>query len=147
MAGGNDTGRRNFLNWLLGGGAVTFLVAVTYPVFKFLTPPPTQDISVEAVSAGTVDDFGNNSSKIIKFGSRPALVVRDQKGEFKAYIAICTHLDCTVQYLPDDSTIWCACHNGKYNLNGMNISGPPPSPLTALQVNVQDGEVFISEEA
>jgi Rieske Fe-S protein len=140
-------GRRKFLNWILGGGAATFLAAVFYPVFKYLTPPPAQDATVEAVSAGPADGFGINSSRIVKFGSRPALVIRDTQGEFKAYIAICTHLDCTVQYLPDDTVIWCACHNGKYDLNGINISGPPPRPLDKLQVNVQDGEVFISEVA
>jgi cytochrome b6-f complex iron-sulfur subunit len=146
MAAGPVGGRRNFLNWLLGGGAVTFMAAVTYPMLKFLTPPLTQDASVEAVSAGKTDEFTNNSSKIIKFGNRPALVVRDQKGEFKAYLAICTHLDCTVQYVPEDQVIWCACHNGKYDVNGINISGPPPRPLTSLKVNLQDDEVFISEE-
>ncbi len=147
MAAGPASGRRNFLNWLLGGSAATFMAAVTYPVLKYLTPPPVQDVSVEAVSAGKVEAFANNSSKIVKFGSRPALVVRDQQGEFKAFLAICTHLDCTVQYVPEDYVIWCACHNGKYDLNGINVSGPPPRPLTALKVNVQDDEVFISEEA
>ena len=147
MAGESETGRRNFLNWLLGGGLVTFLSAITYPVLKFLTPPPAQDVTVEAVSAGSVDSFAVNSGKIVKFGNRPALVIRDVKGEFRAVIAVCTHLDCTVQYVPEDHVIWCACHNGKYDLNGLNISGPPPRPLPQLQVNIQDGEVFISEEA
>ncbi|MFH1070667.1 MAG: Rieske (2Fe-2S) protein [Candidatus Glassbacteria bacterium] len=147
MANGTNSGRRKFLNWILSGSSVTFLAAVTYPVLKYLTPPPSEDSAVQAVEAGKVDDFPNNSGKIVKFGNKPALLVRDAKGEFKALIAVCTHLDCTVQYLPQESVIWCACHNGKYDLSGKNISGPPPRPLTALQVNIREGQVFISKEA
>ena len=147
MAAGPASGRRNFLNWLLGGSATAFMAAVTYPVLKYLTPPPTQDASVEAVSAGKVEEYAYNSGKIVKFGNRPAVVVRNPQGEFKAFLATCTHLDCTVQFVPEDHMIWCACHNGVYDMNGINISGPPPRPLTALKVNLQDDEVFISEEA
>jgi len=147
MAGGPETGRRNFLNWLLGGSAVTFLSAIAYPLLKYLTPPPGQDSTVEAVDAGSVDSYAINSGKIVKFGNRPALVIRDQQNEFKAVIAVCTHLGCTVQYVPKDHDIWCACHNGKYDINGRNISGPPPRPLTQLKVNIKNNQVLISQEA
>jgi Rieske Fe-S protein len=42
--------------------------------------------------------------------------------------------------------IWCACHNGKYDLNGHNISGPPPRPLEEYRVIVQKDEIFISKK-
>lgn len=142
-----DSGRRTFLSYLLGGSTLTFLAAVTYPVLKYLTPPAVKDSAVEAVAAGKADEFENGSGKIVKYGNKPALVIRDSDGEFRAFIAVCTHLDCTVQYLAEESVIWCACHNGKYDLNGINISGPPPRPLTPLKVNLQEGEVFISKEA
>ncbi len=80
-------------------------------------------------------------------GNKPALVVRNDQGEFKAYLAICTHLDCTVQFMPENGIIWCACHNGKYDLNGRNIAGPPPRPLDQLQLNIQNNEILISREA
>ncbi|OGF98331.1 MAG: hypothetical protein A3F83_02660 [Candidatus Glassbacteria bacterium RIFCSPLOWO2_12_FULL_58_11] len=142
-----NSGRRQFLNYILGGGSLTFLASIFYPVLKFLTPPAANDAAVTAVDAGKSDDFPNDSGKIIKFGSKPALVIRDKAGEFKAFIAVCSHLDCTVQYLAKDRVIWCACHNGKYDLNGINISGPPPRPLLPLKVNIQQGTIFISKEA
>jgi Rieske Fe-S protein len=43
--------------------------------------------------------------------------------------------------------IWCACHNGKYDLNGKNISGPPPRPLTEYNVIEKGKEVYISKTA
>jgi Rieske Fe-S protein len=138
--------RRRFVNLFLAGGSLAFLAAVLYPVLKFLIPPPVKETGSDTVSAGKADEFKRNSGKVIKFGSQPALVIMDDHGEFRAFIAVCTHLSCTVQYLPEDKVIWCACHNGKYDLNGRNISGPPPRPLTPLKVNIQAGEIFISRE-
>jgi len=43
--------------------------------------------------------------------------------------------------------IWCACHNGKYDLNGRNVSGPPPRPLDEFKVIVQGEEVLISKKS
>ncbi len=139
--------RRNFLNFFLGGGVAAFFAGISYPVLKFLIPPPADQSMVDSVTAGKVEEYPNGSGQIIKFGNKPALVVRNSQGEFKAYIAVCTHLDCTVQYKPDENIIWCACHNGKYDLNGINISGPPPRPLTPLKVNIQDNEIILSREA
>jgi Rieske Fe-S protein len=50
-----------------------------------------------------------------------------------------------VQYRKDMGLIWCACHNGKYDLNGRNVSGPPPRPLEAYKVLVQGDEVIVTK--
>ena len=44
-----------------------------------------------------------------------------------------------MQYRSDLSQIWCACHNGHYDLNGKNVAGPPPRPLDTFVVNVARG--------
>jgi Rieske Fe-S protein len=82
---------------------------------------------------------------MFKIGSKPGILIRTADGEFKAFGATCTHLDCTVQYKTDEKLIWCACHNGKYDINGKNISGPPPAPLTPLNIVIQKDEVFVSK--
>jgi cytochrome b6-f complex iron-sulfur subunit len=40
--------------------------------------------------------------------------------------------------------IWCACHNGVYDLSGKNVSGPPPRPLEAYDVHVRGDEIYVS---
>jgi cytochrome b6-f complex iron-sulfur subunit len=52
-----------------------------------------------------------------------------------------------VQYRPDLSHIWCACHNGHYDLNGINIAGPPPRPLDPYAVNVRGDQIVVSKSA
>ena len=49
-----------------------------------------------------------------------------------------------MQYRPDLSRIWCACHNGHFDLNGKNIAGPPPRPLDPYVVNARGNQIVVS---
>ena len=80
----------------------------------------------------------------MKFGRTPVIVVRDKTGNMKGLAATCTHLDCIVQYRKDTNQIICACHNGVYDLNGRNISGPPPKPLEEYNISIIEDEVVVS---
>lgn len=137
--------RRSFLKYLFTVGITGFAASVIYPVISYLIPPKQREVEVSSVNAGKIDNFAKNSGKIIKFGNKPVILIRKQNGDFSALSAVCTHLECTVQYRKDWGVIWCACHNGKYNLNGKNISGPPPRPLTPYKVILKNGDVFISK--
>jgi len=138
--------RRQFLDLALGIGGVAFLASVIYPISKYIVPPEVAEADPVTINVGKVDEFKPDTGTIFKMGSKPGLLIRTKDGEFKAFIAICTHLSCTVQYRPDMSLIWCACHNGRYDLSGSNVAGPPPRPLTPLKVNIKDGQVFVSRE-
>ena len=110
-------------------------------------PPPEQEAAVSAVKATTLTEMTPNSGKIFKFGRKPALIVRRSDGTFTAFMAKCTHLDCIVQYREDKERIWCACHDGFYDLNGTNVSGPPPRPLDALEVHTQGDDVYVTRKS
>lgn len=129
--------RRSFLDSLLGLGLVSTGLSVLYPVWRFVMPPATAEPATDSVVAGKVSAFTPNTGIIVKFGTKPALLVRTSEGQFKAFTAVCTHLDCTVQYKGDTSQVWCACHNGLYDLSGQVISGPPPRPLEVFAVNLR----------
>ncbi|MBZ5611336.1 MAG: ubiquinol-cytochrome c reductase iron-sulfur subunit [Acidobacteriia bacterium] len=139
-----DQNRRSLLSWLLGGGVAASLASFFYPVVRFLNPPYLSEAPVDEVSGGKVDDLKPNSGKIIKFGNKPALLVRVSETEWKAFTAVCTHLNCTVQYQDSTRLIWCACHNGMYDMSGRVVSGPPPKPLDEFAVRVRGDEVVIS---
>lgn len=137
--------RRKLLHYLMGTSVGATLVAIFYPILKFMIPPPTSEATQNSVVAGKVTDLAPNSGKIFKFGNRPGLLIRTASGEFKAFSAVCTHLDCIVQYRPDMKIIWCACHNGQYNLSGQNIAGPPPRPLTQYTVNLRGDDIIVTK--
>lgn len=140
--------RRRFMDWLLGTGAAGLVVAVTYPVSRYLVPPESGEAAVGSVRLTVrASDVAPNSGLIFKFGSRPGILIRTPSGELRAFSARCTHLDCTVQFREDLGLIWCACHNGRFDLNGVNIAGPPPTPLERYEVNVRGEEIVVSEDS
>ena len=139
--------RRDFLKYLVSGGLIGFAGIILYPLFAYLKPPKQREVEVSSVSAGKLSDLEKGAGKIIRFGNKPVILIRTSENNLKAFSATCTHLDCTVQYRKDMGVIWCACHNGKYDLNGRNISGPPPKPLTEYKVVVKGEEVFVSKIA
>ena len=132
------------LGWLLGGGVTASLASFLYPVVRFMNPPAQSEAAVNEVVAAKVGDLKPNSGKIVKFGSRPALLVRTGESEWKAFTGVCTHLNCNVQYHEQRHQIWCACHNGFYDLNGKVVAGPPPRPLDEYVVHVRGEDVVIS---
>jgi cytochrome b6-f complex iron-sulfur subunit len=142
----HDPARRGFLNWFLGTSAGAFLLSVLYPVGRYLIPPKIAESTSTTVTLKiTPKDMKPNSGEIFKFGNQPGILVRTPAGELRAFSAVCTHLGCTVQYRPDLSHIWCACHNGHYDLNGKNIAGPPPRPLDHYALNVRGDQIVVSK--
>jgi Rieske Fe-S protein len=140
--------RRRFVNWILSTSAGAFLVSVLYPVARYLVPPQVGESTAASVTLPLKpEDIKPNTGQIVKFGSRPAIVIRTASGELRAFSAVCTHLNCTVQYRADLGQIWCACHNGHFDLNGQNVSGPPPRPLDAYVVNVRGSQIVVSKGA
>jgi Rieske Fe-S protein len=140
--------RRRFLDALLAVGFVSTAVAIAYPVSQFLIPPASGEPATASASAGKAVALRLNSAHIFKFGSRPGIVVRTSDGDVRAFSAVCTHLDCTVQYKPETAQLWCACHNGTYDLGGNVVSGPPPRALERFVVNLRgeagDEEIVVS---
>lgn len=144
-SGGAPISRRGFFDLALGGGLIALLGAILYPLIRFVIPPERPEAAASRVVAAKVGDLTPNSGKIFRFGKDPALLVLTKSGEYRAFTAICTHLDCTVQYRGDLERIWCACHNGNYDLNGNNVSGPPPLPLTQYNVTVRGDQIIVSK--
>ena len=138
--------RRRLVELFLGSGLFASLVAFVYPVLRYLVPPPVADLGGDEVIAAKVGELKLNSAKIFRFGNRPGLLLRIGEGEYRAFSATCTHLSCTVQYRTDLHEIWCACHNGMYDLNGRNVSGPPPRPLENYQVHVRGDDLVVSRK-
>jgi Rieske Fe-S protein len=141
-----DQSKRDFLKFIFPGSLVALTCSILYPIFKYLEPPKQGEVEVSSVMACKLSEIEKESGKIIKFGPKPVILIRTGEGNLRAFSATCTHLDCTVQYRKDMGLIWCACHNGKYDLNGHNISGPPPRPLEELRVNIKGEDVFISKK-
>jgi len=128
--------RRWFLSLLLRLSSIALIGAVLYPIIRYLSPPEVPEAATNQVDAGKTNDpeFLDKQFKIIRFGKDPVIVIKVAEEDFRAFSAVCTHLSCIVNFRKDRRLIWCYCHNGIYDLNGKNIGGPPPRPLTPYTV-------------
>jgi cytochrome b6-f complex iron-sulfur subunit len=138
--------RRSFLNWLLGAGLVGWTASVLYPVLRYLRP--LSEVGAGGplkLSAEEMSILGKSHFVIARAGTRKVIVF-EAGGELRALDAKCTHEGCTVQFVPGDSLLWCACHNGKFDLDGRVLSGPPPRPLTRWVATREGEDVMLTME-
>jgi len=140
--------RRRFLCSMLGGGAGTLALGVAVPAVYYAgnlrkePPPPFLKLSKADY------DLPPGKSKLIRYGRIPVLLIKtpEPQSELKAFVATCTHFDCTVGYREDENCIFCACHEGYYDTDGNVIAGPPPEPLRPVYYKFHEGTLVIALE-
>jgi Rieske Fe-S protein len=131
--------RRDWLSTCLKGIIAATVAVLLYPVARFLRPrPQTSSGALEVVAPyrpkELKPDARGHWPPPFDFAGKPCLVIRTPEGDVRAFNAVCTHLDCTVEFHADRNEIFCNCHNGVYDLLGRNVSGPPPRPLEPYKV-------------
>ncbi len=134
--------RRDFLGIALGATGTALAVAVVYPLGRFLQPAARP--ASGPTSIGKIEDFALGTAKTVLVDDHPILVIRTADGEFRAFSALCSHLQCVVGYSPERNRIECPCHQGVYSIDGQNLSGPPPRPLDEYIVTINEGAVIVS---
>jgi cytochrome b6-f complex iron-sulfur subunit len=143
------TGRRALLiaggAGLLGAGCAAVF---GYPVYRYLNTPVQREATAPPVTERSLPDavgLEPGNSVMFKFGTSPAILIRNLDGSWASFSARCTHLGCTVQYQPEKKRIFCACHSGVYDpATGEPLAGPPPKGLTKYAVEVRDDRVVVS---
>jgi Rieske Fe-S protein len=133
-----DPLRRRLLDWFLGSSVLALLASIVYPIVRFVSPPRVPEATTDQVEAGALNDpaLVANGYKIIRFGSEPVVLIKLSDTDVRAFSATCTHLACIVEFRKQKRDIYCNCHGGEYNLQGRNIAGPPPRPLTPFKVDL-----------
>jgi Rieske Fe-S protein len=51
-----------------------------------------------------------------------------------------------VTYDAASGTMYCPCHNGRFDMNGRVVAGPPPAPLEVYSVEIVGDDIFVSKK-
>ena len=146
-ASSRGTTRRRFIDLLLGASAFAWVVSVAYPIIRYLKPlPQTGPTGPTHLTRDEAAKLEQNKFVIVPVSGQRVIVLQSQDQLF-AFGAKCTHEGCTITYLPGQSIMWCPCHDGRFDMNGRVLSGPPPQPLIKYIAKRQpDGSIIISEQ-
>ena len=144
-AAASKPSRRSLFDLVLGAGLIGWIGSILFPVLRYLKPLAQQGQNgpIKLAPEDTAK-LEKDHSVIIRAGSSRIIVFEDAGQKLRALSAKCTHEGCTVQFSSGESVIWCACHNGRFDLDGRVLAGPPPRPLERFSCQREaDGSVIV----
>lgn len=140
---GRPLARRSFLTVGLTFAGLTTLAGVATPVLGYVWPPVRPGgASGGRVLVAATKDLPVGKATFARYNNKPVIVINTPEG-VKALSAVCTHLGCIVKWNEQGRFIQCPCHDGRFSTNGQVISGPPPAPLVAFNVAIDDGKIYV----
>jgi glycine/D-amino acid oxidase-like deaminating enzyme/nitrite reductase/ring-hydroxylating ferredoxin subunit len=89
----------------------------------------------DLITAGEVkseDDIPNGQGAVMRQGLSKIAVYRDEKGKLSKHSAICTHLQCVVQWNHVEKSWDCPCHGSRFDAHGKVVIGPAIEDLAAV---------------
>lgn len=128
---GKTHSRRLFLKLGMGGLVLSALASLAalarFYKPKVLFEPPTKFV------AGKPNDFPRGEIVTRFLDKQKVIIIHGDNGIY-AFLAICTHLGCALNFESQARIFKCPCHGSNFNIDGKVIAGPAPKPLnrTAL---------------
>lgn len=143
-AGEPPTSRRRFITWLSRAFLGLWGLGAAGAIGAYLRPPEHGPRFAERiVRVGLLEDLRIGEARLVRHGVSPFYVVRLDAVRVVALSAVCTHVRCILGFDRERRVLTCPCHDGRFDLAGQVISGPPPRPLASYSVSVRAGEVFV----
>lgn len=140
-AGGD---RRQFLRTLSGAFLSLWALGGAGAIAAYLAPPGKGEASNDrVVRIGKLEDLRIGEARLVRHGVTPFFVIRTGAENVIALSAVCTHVRCILAYDHERHGLICPCHDGRFDLKGNVISGPPPRALPTYEVSTRAGEVFV----
>lgn len=134
--------RRKLVEGLIGLVTIFLTSGLVVTIMKYLWPVSTTKSGTGELLVSKVDDVQIGNPKKFIFNGKAALLLKTESG-YRAFGSVCTHLGCIAYFKSDENLIFCPCHIGKYDRNtGAVLSGPPPSPLPAIDIIVKEGSIY-----
>jgi cytochrome b6-f complex iron-sulfur subunit len=138
-----EIGRREFLDYLIGGSFLITGLSILGSVVRYAFPPVAASSGEGGpVEVAAVAEITPGTGKILPFRDT-SIVVVNAPDRFVALSAVCTHAGCVVEYNPQTKQIDCPCHGGVFDLQGNVLAGPPPKPLPQFRVEVKGDKLVV----
>jgi len=136
--------RRSFLNKLWIGLGIVALVEIIGVATAFLLPRKRK---AKAGDFGTIIEVGLSEKfpldSVTAFVRGKFYLARLEDGGFLALSRKCTHLGCSVPWVPKEKKFVCPCHSSAFDIRGEVISPPAPRALDIYHVFIENNIVKV----
>ena len=135
--------RRSFLNrvwrWL---GVIALLEFISL-IFPFLRSgnKKEQNKVEDLHTIGKAEEI--KAGTVVPYKSGRLYLVRLKNGGFLALSLKCTHLGCSVNWIPEKNEFICPCHSSIFDIKGNVVKSPAPRPLEIFRVVIEEGLVKV----
>jgi glycine/D-amino acid oxidase-like deaminating enzyme/nitrite reductase/ring-hydroxylating ferredoxin subunit len=85
--------------------------------------------------ADSFDEIAPGQGKVVEVDSEKWAVFKDDNGQVHCQSAVCTHMDCIVDWNDAEKSWDCPCHGSRFEATGEVIEGPAFSPLDKRNMN------------
>ncbi len=132
--------RRSLIGYAWIGAGVIVIGELICGTFAFLWPRKKENKGEKILIAGKASDF--RVGEVTYFRKERVFVERLEEG-FLAFSAVCTHLNCVVNWNEMLKKFECPCHGAKFNRYGEVLEGPPPRPLDLYKLQIVEEKLVI----
>jgi arsenite oxidase small subunit len=148
--------KRDLLKLLLSLSGVAVL-AMLVPLIEFLSYGSKAPIERKKII--NISDLNPHSAIIFQWPSETHpydtnLLIRGReglgmgtKGDLYAYNRVCTHLQCLVNYDPQNDQLVCPCHGSVFaGKDGNVVNGPARKALPTIEVDEEEnGDIYAKD--
>ncbi len=145
--------RRKFLTYVVNGIGGLVAAAIAVPLIGYFLSPAWKKNQNPVIPITSTDRIPIGVPTFIRFEERVPdawLITTESKGiwvvtkdgkNFTLFDPHCTHLRCPYYWDEQSGIFVCPCHNGKFDIDGNVIAGPPPRPLDRWEFTIRNGEI------
>lgn len=87
--------------------------------------------------AESFDEIAAGQGKVVEVDDEKWAVFKDENGQVHCQSAVCTHMDCIVDWNDAEKSWDCPCHGSRFKATGEVIEGPAFSPLDKRDVRTK----------
>jgi cytochrome b6-f complex iron-sulfur subunit len=140
MGDEKSVSRRKLIVYAWIGAAAVVVGELIFGTLAFLWPRRREGKGEKVFIAGKASDF--KVGEVIYFRKERVFVERSEQG-FLVISAVCTHLNCIVNWNEMLKKFECPCHGAKFNRFGEVLEGPPPRPLDLYRLQIVEEKLVI----
>jgi glycine/D-amino acid oxidase-like deaminating enzyme/nitrite reductase/ring-hydroxylating ferredoxin subunit len=93
-----------------------------------------QFVSKRLQRGGSLADLAEGEGRVLRIKGEQVAAYKDEDGNVEAVSAVCTHLQCIVDFNDAEQTWDCPCHGSRFKTNGEVLQGPAVKPLSKKEV-------------